>query len=136
MLLVGVCAIFCETSIESSHVVSKEEAESLTKYCHEELEEPFAEFVIFNKDGEKYKTVGQVRNWKLPKEERDKRLDVAKEHSKFYEQLKLRNVVVCKLQQNPRFLNPWGDRKTALVMGTADCSVCERIKEYYERNGG
>jgi hypothetical protein len=134
MLLVGVCAIFCETSIELSHVVSTAKAKKVIEYCQGKKDAQYAGVTIFNKDGEKYKTVGQIRGWDLQKEERDKRLDVAKEHSNFYKQLKLRNVVVCKLKQNPRFFNPWGDRTIALVMGTADCSVCERIKEYYERN--
>jgi|GEM_PF-5042004 len=133
LLLTSVCVIFCTRNDEAtvsvfySGVISdKETAESFIKYCQGKNEKDHGYVRVFDKYGKTYGTLDQIRTWDLEKEERDKRMDTMKEYSDLYEQLNLRNVVQCD------FSDKRGLVHFALVKGTADVSVCEKFRKYYE----
>lgn len=105
------------------------------------LQKAIDELVVFNKDGEKLRTIREIRTWKMAHTEVDDRMRILKEHSDVRQALKLHYIVICPAVEIVLPLKGWlslsrrEERKVVQVMfyETNDLSRWALAQSYYEK---
>jgi len=113
---------------EAVYYTSPELAAILMEYCQQEENNTRDNLIVFIKNG--LDQLGRIRKWYV-----NGRIEPNEAYSYFFHQLELGNVIICEnmtvvISKEDDFYMVG----TFCIVGTSDCSGCEKVKEYLEQN--